>query len=97
MQVDRGHIVTDEFGATGEPGVYAVGDVAGPPWLAHKATHEGVLVAERIAGVSGLHPLDRTKIPGCTYCRPQLASVGFTEAGAKAACAVLTAMGAPFM
>jgi len=85
VQVDRGHIVTDEFGATGEPGVYAVGDVAGPPWLAHKATHEGVLVAERIAGVSGLHPLDRTKIPGCTYCRPQLASVGFTEAGAKAA------------
>ena len=85
VEIDRGHIVTDGLGATGEPGVFAVGDVAGPPWLAHKATHEGVLVAERIAGVSGLHPLDATKIPGCTYCRPQLASVGYTEAAAKEA------------
>lgn len=85
VEVDRGHIVTDEFCATGEPGVFAIGDVAGPPWLAHKATHEGVLVAERIAGVAGVHPLDRTKIPGCTYCRPQIASVGFTETGAKGA------------
>jgi dihydrolipoamide dehydrogenase len=82
VEVDRGHIVVDEWGETGEAGVYAIGDVAGPPWLAHKATHEGVLVAERIAGVSGLHPLDTTKIPGCTYCRPQVASVGFTEAKA---------------
>ena len=85
VAVDRGHIVTDEFCATGEPGVFAIGDVAGPPWRAHKATHEGVLGAERIAGVAGVHPLDRTKIPGCTYCRPQIASVGFTETAAKEA------------
>jgi dihydrolipoamide dehydrogenase len=82
VEVDRGHIVTNEWGETAEAGVYAIGDVAGPPWLAHKATHEGVLVAERIAGVTGLHPLDVTKIPGCTYCRPQIASVGFSEAKA---------------
>jgi len=85
VEVDRGHIVTDSWGETGETGVFAVGDVAGAPWLAHKATHEGVMVAERIAGVSGVHPLDKTKIPGCTYCRPQIASVGFTEEGAKEA------------
>lgn len=83
--VDRTHIVTDEFGETGEPGVYAIGDVAGPPWLAHKATHEGVIVAERIAGVAGVHPLDKHRIPGCTYCRPQIASVGLSEAAAIAA------------
>ena len=83
--VDRSHIETDAWGATGEAGVWAIGDVAGPPWLAHKATHEGVLVAERIAGVEGLHPLDTTKIPGCTYCRPQIASVGFTEKRAREA------------
>jgi dihydrolipoamide dehydrogenase len=82
VQVDRGHIVTDEFGRTGESGIYAIGDVAGPPWLAHKATHEGVLVAEHIAGVKGLHPMDTNRIPGCTYCRPQIASVGLTEAKA---------------
>jgi dihydrolipoamide dehydrogenase len=83
--VDRTHIVTDEFGETGEPGIYAIGDVAGPPWLAHKATHEGVIVAERIAGVTGVHPLDKRRIPGCTYCRPQIASVGLSEAAAIAA------------
>ncbi|MDH4017217.1 MAG: dihydrolipoyl dehydrogenase, partial [Actinomycetota bacterium] len=82
VQVDRGHIVTDEWGRTGEPGIYAIGDVAGPPWLAHKATHEGVIAAEHIAGVPGLHPMDKDRIPGCTYCRPQVASVGLTEAAA---------------
>jgi dihydrolipoamide dehydrogenase len=64
--------------------LYAIGDVAGPPWLAHKAMHEGVVCVERIAGVKGLHPLDVTKVPGCTYCWPQVASVGITEAKAKA-------------
>ncbi len=82
VAVDRGHIVVNEWCETGEPGVFAIGDVAGPPWLAHKATHEGVLAAERIAGVEGLHPMDRNRIPGCTYCRPQIASVGLTEAAA---------------
>lgn len=82
VEVDRGHIVTNEWTETGESGVYAIGDVAGPPWLAHKATHEGVLCAERIAGVAGLHPMKRERIPGCTYCRPQIASVGLSEAAA---------------
>lgn len=85
VKTDRGHIVIDQWGATGEPGVYAIGDVAGPPWLAHKASHEGVICVERIAGVKGLHPLDAGNIPGCTYCSPQVASVGLTEAKAKAA------------
>jgi dihydrolipoamide dehydrogenase len=84
VEVDRTHVVTNAWMETGEPGVYAVGDLAGPPWLAHKATHEGVLVAERIAGVAEAHPLDKNKIPGCTYCRPQVASVGMTEAAAQA-------------
>ncbi len=79
VQVDRGHIVIDEWGETGVPGIYAIGDVAGPPWLAHKASHEGVVCVEKIAGLSGLHPLDTSKIPGCTYCHPQIASVGLTE------------------
>ena len=85
VKVDRGHIVIDSWGATGEPGVYAIGDVAGPPWLAHKASHEGVICVEKIAGVKGLHPLDAGNVPGCTYCSPQIASVGLTEAKAKAA------------
>lgn len=83
VKTDRGHIVIDEWCRTGEPGVYAIGDVAGPPWLAHKASHEGVLCVEKIAGVKGVHPLDVSKIPGCTYCTPQVASVGLTEAKAK--------------
>jgi len=82
--VEKGHIVIDEWGETGVPGISAIGDVAGPPWLAHKAMHEGVIVVERIAGVKGLHPLDVSKVPGCTYCWPQVASVGMTEAKAKA-------------
>ncbi len=85
VKVERGHIAIDAWCRTGEPGVYAIGDVAGPPWLAHKASHEGVLCVERIAGVEGLHPLDVTKIPGCTYCTPQVASVGLTEQAAKEA------------
>ncbi len=84
VRVERGHIQVDEWCQTGEPGVFAIGDVVGPPWLAHKATHEGVLVAERIAGVAGLHPLNVERIPGCTYCRPQVASVGISEAEAAA-------------
>jgi len=85
VKVEKTHVVIDPWCATGEPGVYAIGDLAGPPWLAHKAMHEGVLCVERIAGVKGLHPLDATKVPGCTYCMPQVASVGLTEAAAKAA------------
>lgn len=83
VTVDRGHIVTDEWCRTNVDGIYAIGDVAGPPWLAHKASHEGILCIEKIAGVDGLHPLDTTGIPGCTYCWPQIASVGLTEAKAK--------------
>ncbi len=82
VSVDRDHIVVNEWGETGEAGVYAIGDVAGPPWLAHKASHEGMIAAERIAGVAGLQPLDPARIPGCTYCRPQVASVGLSEAAA---------------
>jgi dihydrolipoamide dehydrogenase len=85
VEVDRGHIVTDDWGRTGAHGIYAIGDVAGPPWLAHKATHEGVIAAEHIAGVQGVHPLDTTRIPGCTYCRPQIASVGMREEDAEKA------------
>ena len=83
IKVDKSHIVIDEWGHTGEPGVYAIGDVTGPPWLAHKASHEGVICVEKIAGVAGVHPLDTSRIPGCTYCAPQVASVGLTEAAAK--------------
>ena len=83
VKVDRGHIVINEWMQTGEPGVYAIGDVAGPPWLAHKASHEGVICVEKIAGLNDVHPLDVTNIPGCTYCMPQVASVGMTEDKAK--------------
>jgi dihydrolipoamide dehydrogenase len=83
-KVERTHIVVDGFGQTGEPGLYAIGDVAGPPWLAHKASHEGVICVEKIAGLHP-HPLDTGNIPGCTYARPQVASVGMTEAKAKEA------------
>ena len=83
VAVDHGHIVVDQWLQTGEPGVYAIGDVVGPPWLAHKASHEGVICIEKIAGLPDLHPLDTTNIPGCTYCMPQIASVGMTEQAAK--------------
>ena len=83
VKVDRTHVVTDEWCRTGEPGVYAIGDLAGPPWLAHKASHEGAICVEKIAGVKDVHPLNAGNVPGCTYCRPQIASVGLTEARAK--------------
>ena len=83
--VEKGHVVVDEWLATGEPGVFAIGDLVGPPWLAHKASHEGVICVEKIAGVAGVHPLDISRIPGCTYCMPQIASVGLTEKAAKEA------------
>jgi dihydrolipoamide dehydrogenase len=83
VKIDRAHVVIDEYCRTGEPGVYAIGDIAGPPWLAHKASHEGVLCVEKIAGLNDVHPMDVLNIPGCTYCRPQVASVGLTEARAK--------------
>jgi dihydrolipoamide dehydrogenase len=81
--VEKTHVKIDDFCRTGEPGVYAIGDLAGAPWLAHKASHEGVVCVEKIAGLP-VHPIDWTNIPGCTYCRPQIASVGLTEARAKA-------------
>ncbi len=84
VKVDRSHVVTDEFCRTGVDGVYAIGDVAGAPWLAHKASHEGVMVAEMIAG-GHPHPVKPESIAGCTYCHPQVASVGLTEAQAKEA------------
>ncbi|MCW5733165.1 MAG: dihydrolipoyl dehydrogenase [Enhydrobacter sp.] len=84
VKVEKTHIVIDPWGFTGEPNVYAIGDVAGPPWLAHKAMHEGVLVVEKIAGVKGVHPMKTENIPGCTYSQPQVASIGMTEAAAKA-------------
>ncbi|MGY8992939.1 MAG: dihydrolipoyl dehydrogenase [Rhodospirillales bacterium] len=83
VKVDRTHVVIDEWSRTGEPGVYAIGDLTGPPWLAHKAEHEGVICVEKIAGVKDVHSLNVGNIPGCTYCRPQVASVGLTEAEAK--------------
>jgi dihydrolipoamide dehydrogenase len=85
VKVDRTHVVIDKWGATGVPGLWAIGDLVGPPWLAHKAMHEGVIVAEKIAGVKGVHPLDTSKVAGCTYCWPQVASIGMTEAKAKEA------------
>ncbi|HCP82455.1 MAG TPA: dihydrolipoyl dehydrogenase [Octadecabacter sp.] len=82
VKLDRTHVVTDEFCRTGVDGVYAIGDIAGAPWLAHKASHEGVMVADLIAGKSA-HPVKPESIAGCTYCHPQVASVGYTEAKAK--------------
>lgn len=84
VKIDRTHVVTDEYCRTGAEGVYAIGDIAGAPWLAHKASHEGVMVAELIAGQKP-HPVKPESIAGCTYCHPQVASVGFTEAKAKEA------------
>ena len=82
VKIDRTHVVTDEFCRTGVEGLYAIGDVAGAPWLAHKASHEGVMVAELVAGKHA-HPVKPESIAGCTYCHPQVASVGYTEAKAK--------------
>ncbi|SDO44761.1 dihydrolipoyl dehydrogenase [Pseudomonas jinjuensis] len=82
VKVEKTHIVTDRYCATGEPGVYAIGDVAGPPWLAHKASHEALICVEKIAGLDP-HPLDASRVPACTYSHPQVASVGLTEAQAR--------------
>ena len=85
VKVERSHVVVDEWLRTGEPGIYAIGDLVGPPWLAHKASHEGIICVEHIAGINDVHPLDLRNIPGCTYCRPQVASVGLTEKAAREA------------
>ncbi len=82
VKTDGGFINTDEFSHTGVKGIYAIGDVAGPPWLAHKASHEGIICVEKIAGHK-VHALDKSNIPGCTYCQPQIASVGYTEQTAR--------------
>jgi len=82
VKIDRGAIVIDGYGRTNVPGIYAIGDVAGPPLLAHKAEHEGVICVEAIKGLKP-HPMDKRLIPGCTYCSPQIASVGLTEQAAK--------------
>jgi len=84
VKTDRGCVVIDGYGRTNVPGVYAIGDVAGPPMLAHKAEHEGVICVEKIAG-KDVHAMDKSMIPGCTYCHPQVASVGLTEPKAKEA------------
>ena len=84
VKVDKNQIQVNEYCQTDEPGIYAIGDVAGAPWLAHKASHEGVMVAEHMAGSKDVHPMNRLNIPGCTYSSPQVASVGLTEASAKA-------------
>ena len=85
VRVERSHVVVDQWLCTGEPGVYAIGDLVGPPWLAQKAMHEGVICVERIAGVNDVHPLNLSNIPACIYCRPQVASVGLTEKVAREA------------
>jgi len=96
VKMDRGCIVTDGLGNTNIPGIFAIGDVAGPPMLAHKAEHEGVICIEGIKGLH-VHPMDKLKIPGCTYCHPQIASVGLTEAKAKDAGYELKIGRFPFM
>ena len=85
IKVEKGHVVVNEWLETGAKGIYAIGDLVGPPWLAHKAMHEGVICVEHIAGQNDVHPLNPKNVPGCTYCRPQIASVGLTEAQAKEA------------
>ncbi len=82
VEIDRTHVTVDAFGRTGVPGLYAIGDLTGPPWLAHKASHEGVVCVEQIAGKNP-HPFKTDNIPGCTYCHPQVASVGLTEEAAR--------------
>lgn len=84
VQTDKNHVVINEWCQTSQKGIYAIGDVAGPPWLAHKASHEAILCIEKIAGLPEVHPMKRSLIPGCTYTYPQIASVGLTEEKAKA-------------
>lgn len=83
VKTERGHVIVNDYCETGEKGVYAIGDITGAPWLAHKASHEGILCVEKIANQKGVHPMKRTNIPGCTYAHPQVASVGLTEKAAK--------------
>ena len=83
VKIEKSHILIDEYCRTAAPGIYAIGDVAGPPWLAHKASHEGIICVEKIAGKNDVHPLDVKNVPGCTYSHPQVASIGLTEAVAK--------------
>ena len=97
VKTDRGHIVVGPYLETDEKGVYAIGDVVSGPWLAHKASHEAIICVEKIAGSKDVHPLDKSAIPGCTYCRPQVASVGLTEAKAKAAGHTVKVGRFPFM
>jgi dihydrolipoamide dehydrogenase len=97
VKVEKSHVKVNEWCETGVKGIYAIGDLAGPPWLAHKASHEGVMVAERIAGMKGVHPMDYGNVPGCTYSLPQIASVGMTEEEAKKAGHELKVGRFPFM
>jgi dihydrolipoamide dehydrogenase len=84
IKTDKGHIVIDGYGKTNIDGIYAIGDVTPAPWLAHKASHEAIICIDKIAGLKNVHAMDKTNIPGCTYCHPQIASVGLTEEKAKA-------------
>ena len=96
VETDRGHIKVDPYGQTNVPGLWAIGDVTGPPWLAHKASHEGIVAVEKLAGLNP-HAFDVANIPGCTYSRPQVASVGLTEAKAKEAGHEVKAFKFPFI
>jgi dihydrolipoyl dehydrogenase len=83
VKVEKSHVVINQWCETGEPGIYAIGDLVGPPWLAHKASHEGIVCVEKIAGLNDVHPLRPDAVPGCTYCLPQVASVGLSERTAR--------------
>ena len=83
IKVNNGHIIVDEFYRTGEDNIYAIGDLVGGPWLAHKAMHEAIICVEKIVNKKGIKPLDLSNIPGCTYSIPQVASIGMTETQAK--------------
>lgn len=96
VKVERSHVQVDEYCRTDEPGVYAIGDLAGAPWLAHKASHEAMICVEKIAGQAP-HPLNPLSVPACTYSHPQVASVGYTEAQARAAGKALNVGKFPFM
>ena len=84
VKTEKGHIVTNGFGATNVAGIFAIGDVTGPPWLAHKASHEAIICVEAMTNQGDVHPIGENSVPGCTYCRPQIASIGLTEDNAKA-------------
>ncbi len=83
IKLEKGHVVTNGNGETSVEGIYAIGDMTGAPWLAHKASHEGIIAAEHIAGIADNHAINPLDVPGCTYCRPQVASVGYTEQAAR--------------